>query len=208
MLDWMTNLIDQGGYVGIAALMLAENVFPPIPSEVIMPLAGYNAAVGELSLIGAVIAGSVGSLAGAFLWFLLGYWLGCEKLKRFARRHGRLLTLTPKDIDQADAWFDRHGGKAVFLGRMVPGVRTLISVPAGVARMDLARFTLFSALGTVAWTALLATAGFLLGEGYDRVSGILNPIANVIMVGLVGGYLYRVLTFGRRVQRADGRHPS
>ena len=207
MLDWISNLINHAGYLGIAALMLAENVFPPIPSEVIMPLAGYNAAQGTLSLLGAIVSGSIGSLAGAFFWFLLGYWLGCQKLKTFALRHGRWLTLTPRDIDRADRWFDRHGGKAVFIGRMVPAVRTLISVPAGVARMELARFTLFSALGTAVWTAILALAGYFLGAGYQRVNGIVAPLANVIMVTLVAGYLYRVATFRRRVRADDGSPP-
>jgi membrane protein DedA with SNARE-associated domain len=208
VLDWITALIEKSGYLGIAALMLAENVFPPIPSELIMPLAGYNAARGELSLVGAVLAGSLGSIAGAFLWFGLGYWLGCEKLKRIAGRHGRWLTLTPGDIDDADAWFDRHGGKAVFLGRLVPGVRTLISVPAGVAHMSLSRFLTYSILGTVAWTAILAAAGFALGEQYQQVSGTLDPIANAVVVGLVIAYFYRVTTFQRRVRRKESAKPS
>src|SRR3546814_4878679 len=111
--------------------MLAENVFPPIPSEVILPLAGYTAAQGRGSLWVVAIAGTLGSAAGAVLWYYVGRWIGIERLKRFASRHGRWLTLTPGEVNHVDRWFDRYGRWAVLFGRMVPGVRTLISVPAG-----------------------------------------------------------------------------
>lgn len=176
--------------------MFAENVFPPIPSELIMPLAGFSAAREELDIVLATLAGSAGSLLGALFWYGIGRWLGeHERLKRFAEGHGRWLTLTPKEIDRARDWFERHGGKAVFLGRLVPAVRTFISVPAGVARMSLARVTLYSALGTVIWTALLAGAGFLLEDQYQRVAGWANPVSNAVVALLVIWYLYRVITF-------------
>ncbi|PJK27794.1 DedA family protein [Minwuia thermotolerans] len=196
MFDWITGVIEQGGYPGIAFLMFAENVFPPIPSELIMPLAGFSAARGELDIVLATLAGSAGSLLGALFWYGIGRWLGeHERLKRFAEGHGRWLTLTPKEIDRARDWFERHGGKAVFLGRLVPAVRTFISVPAGVARMSLARVTLYSALGTVIWTALLSGAGFLLEDQYQRVAGWANPVSNAVVALLVIWYLYRVITF-------------
>lgn len=112
--------------------MFLENVFPPIPSEVIMPAAGFAAGQGRLSLIGVIVAGTVGSVAGALFWYYVGKWIGADRLRRWAGRHGRWLTLAPKDIDRVDRWFDQHSGKAVFLGRLVPALRTLISVPAGV----------------------------------------------------------------------------
>src|SRR3546814_2039510 len=120
--------------------MLAENVFPPIPSEVILPLAGYTAAQGRGSLWVVAIAGTLGSAAGAVLWYYVGRWIGIERLKRFASRHGRWLTLTPGEVDHVDRWFDRYGRWAVLFGRMVPGVRTLLSVPAGVSGMPLGPF--------------------------------------------------------------------
>jgi membrane protein YqaA with SNARE-associated domain len=131
MFDWITGLVERTGYVGIALLMLAENVFPPIPSELIMPLAGFAAAQGELGMAGVVAAGTAGALAGALLWYGLGRWVGLERLKRWAAEHGRWLTVSPDDLDRAAAWFGRHGGAAVLVGRLVPAVRTLISVPAG-----------------------------------------------------------------------------
>ena len=164
MFDWVTGLVEDGGYLGVAALMFAENLFPPIPSEFIMPLAGFAAARGDQHLALTIAAGAAGSLAGALFWYAVGRWLGAERLKRWAERHGRWLTLTPDDIDRSCAWFNRHCGKAVFLGRLIPAVRTLISVPAGIAGMGLGRFLLYSALGTLIWTGFLAVLGFLLAE--------------------------------------------
>ena len=198
MFDWITGLVEQTGYLGIALLMLAENVFPPIPSELIMPMAGFTAARGELNMVGVVVAGTAGSLAGALLWYYIGRWIGLERLKRWAAKHGRWLTISPEEVDEAAAWFNRHCGKAVLVGRLIPAVRTLISVPAGVAGMALMRFLTYSALGTALWTALLAAAGYLLEDQYQKVGDYLNPVSNVILGLIVLGYLYRVITFRRR----------
>ena len=198
MFDWITGLVQQTGYLGIALLMLAENVFPPIPSELIMPMAGFTAARGELNMVGVVVAGTAGSLAGALLWYYIGRWIGLERLKRWAAKHGRWLTISPEALDEAAAWFNRHCGKAVLVGRLIPAVRTLISVPAGVAGMALMRFLTYSALGTALWTALLAAAGYLLEDQYQKVGDYLNPVSNVILGLIVLWYLYRVITFRRR----------
>src|SRR5215208_6279797 len=120
MFDWITGLVDRTGYLGIALLMLAENVFPPIPSELIMPVAGFTAAWGELTMAGVVLAGTAGSLLGALLWYYVGRWAGLERLKCWAGKHGRWLTITPEEVDEAAAWFDRHCGKAVLIGRLIP----------------------------------------------------------------------------------------
>lgn len=198
MFDWITGLVEQTGYLGIALLMLAENVFPPIPSELIMPMAGFTAARGELSMVGVVVAGTAGSLAGALLWYYIGRWIGLERLKRWAAKHGRWLTISPEEVDEAAAWFNRHCGKAVLVGRLIPAVRTLISVPAGVAGMALMRFLTYSALGTALWTALLAAAGYLLEGQYQKMGDYLNLVSDVILGLIVLGYLYRVITFRRR----------
>jgi membrane protein DedA with SNARE-associated domain len=118
--DWIT-VFEKMGTLGIALLMFAENVFPPIPSELIMPLAGFSAARGERNLLIVIIAGSIGSLLGALLWYYIGQKIGAERLERWATKHGRWLTLSPKEVEQACAWFNRHGGKAVFIGRLIPG---------------------------------------------------------------------------------------
>ncbi len=198
MFDWITGLVDQGGYIAIAFLMFLENVFPPIPSELIMPLAGFTAARGDLNLVIAIVAGSIGSLFGAILWYYVGVWMGAERLKKWSARHGRWLTLTPEEVDRTLDWFDRHGGKAVFIGRLVPGVRTLISVPAGVAGMSLTKLVFYSAVGTGLWTALLAGAGYVLESQYEKVETWVNPVSNAVLAVLVVWYVYRVVTFGKR----------
>lgn len=195
MFDRLVELLEQWGYLGIAALMFLENLFPPIPSEVIMPSAGYAAGQGKLNLVGVIAAGTAGSVAGALFWYYVGKWIGAARLKAWAGRHGRWLTLKPRDVDRVDRAFDRHCGKAVFLGRLVPAVRTLISVPAGIFGMGLPRFLLFSTLGTALWTALLAVAGYLLQGQYDRVAAWLNPVTNIVVGLIVAGYLYRVATW-------------
>ena len=197
MSDLITGF-EKMGSLGIALLMFAENVFPPIPSELIMPLAGFSAARGEFNLMIVIIAGSTGSLLGALLWYYIGRKIGAERLERWAAKHGRWLTLSPKEVEQSCAWFNRHGGKAVFIGRLIPAVRTLISVPAGIAGMPLGSFLLYSAAGTILWTALLATAGYLLESQYDKVAHWMNPFSNVVIGLVVLGYLYRVLRFRQR----------
>lgn len=203
MFDWITGLVERSGYLGVLLLMLAENVFPPIPSELIMPLAGFSAAQGKLHILFVVLAGTVGSLLGALFWYYVGRWLGADRLRRFANRHGRWLSLSPDEIDRAHAWFDRHGAKAVFLGRLIPAVRSLISVPAGLTGMPLAPFLAWTALGTALWTVLLAGAGYVLQSQYARVADYLNPFSNVVVGLLVLLYLYRVATF-----RSGGDGPA
>lgn len=202
MIEWLTGIVGSAGYLGVAALMFLENLFPPIPSELVMPLAGFAAARGDMALVPMLLAGIAGSLAGAVFWYLVGLRVGRERVARWAARHGRLLTLTPDEVEDAAGWFDRHGGKAVFLGRMVPAVRTLISVPAGVAAMAWPSFLALSALGTALWCGLLALAGYLLEDQYSRVAHWLNPVSNVVVAALIAWYVYRVATFRRRVGRA------
>ena len=205
MTDWVEELIGEWGALGVAFLMFLENVFPPIPSEVVLPLAGYRASQDGLSLVLTLVAGSAGSLLGVTLWYYAGRWVGTRRLKRFARRHGRLLTLTPQEIDRVNDWFDRHGGKAVLFGRLVPGVRSLISIPAGVCGMSLRRFLILSAVGTGIWSAALILAGFWLGREFERIEIYLSPAGNVVIGGALVIYLYRALTFRRHVKRPGQR---
>lgn len=184
MTDWVVNIVETLGYPGIVFLMFLENVFPPIPSELIMPLAGYTSGRGRLSFPGVVAAGTLGSVLGAIPLYYLGSAVGEQRLIAWADRHGRLLRVSGGDIERADSWFDRHGGKVVFFGRLVPGVRSLISIPAGVARMNLVPFLLYTALGASLWTALLAYAGRVLGENYVRVGDYLGPASYVVLAGL------------------------
>ena len=195
MADWIRGLVEQGGYLTIALLMFLENVFPPIPSEVIMPLAGSSATEGKLNIVGVIAAGSLGSLAGALMWYGIGRKLGGERLERWAGRHGRWLTLSGKDVKKTEDWFQRHGTKAVFLGRLVPTVRTLIAIPAGIFKMPLGKFIPLTLAGTLFWEGALAFLGYRLGEQYQQIEKYLNPVTTGILVLLVAYYLYRVATF-------------
>ena len=193
MFDWIIRLVSQVGYAGVAGLMLLENLFPPIPSELIMPLAGFVAARGELQVALVVLAGTAGSLVGALPWYYAGRWLGRDRIRRLAERHGRWLTVSAGEFDRAAAWFDRYGGWAVLVGRLVPGVRTLVSVPAGVAGMGLGRFLLLSAAGSFTWTAALTAAGYLLQDHYALVADYVDPASKAVLGGGVLLYVYRLL---------------
>lgn len=195
---WIQQLIDQLGYLGIAALMFAETVFPPLPSELIMPLAGLRASRGALSLPGVIAAGAGGAMAGNLAWFLAARAIGVGRLHGLVDRHGRWLTLGWEEVERAQGWFRRHGGTFVCLGRMVPTVRSVVSIPAGLLRMPLARFLLWSSLGTTAWTTALSYAGFLLGQRYTAVDRYLAPISTAVIVILALWYAWRVTTWKRR----------
>ena len=195
MADWIRSLMEDGGYLTIALLMFLENVFPPIPSEVIMPLAGSLASDGQLSIVGVVAAGSTGSVAGALLWYAIGRLMGDERLKAWSAKHGRWITLGPDDIEKAENWFKKHGTKAVFLARLVPTLRTLIAIPAGIFAMPLVKFIPLTFAGTLLWEGALAFAGYKLGDRYQQIEHYLNPVTTGIFVILVVYYLYRVITF-------------
>ena len=181
MFDWITGIIGRLGYVGVAALTFLENVFPPIPSELVIPLAGYVAADGRLNLPVVIAVASAGSLAGAVLWYELGRRIGERRLRDWVDRHGKWLTLSGRDLDRSQQWFERHGNAAVFLGRLVPAVRTFVSLPAGFARMPLGSFLFYSALGTAIWTAALAYAGVVLKSNFSVIGDYINVATNIVL---------------------------
>lgn len=193
MFDKIVEIVSAFGYIGVFLLMLLENIFPPIPSELIMPLAGFVAARGDLNFIAVILVGTAGSVVGALPWYYAGAKLGQARMKHFAERWGHWLTLSPEDVDKASEWFDRHGKGAVFFGRLIPAVRTLISVPAGIAGMSMTKFLIYSTLGSLIWTALLALAGYLLESQYQKVSEYLNPVSTAIVVLMVLYYFYRLI---------------
>ena len=185
MFDWITGVIGRLGYAGVAGLTFLENVFPPIPSELVIPLAGYVAAEGDMRLMLVIATASAGSLAGASVWYWIGRRVGERRLRAWVDRHGKWLTLSGKDVDRAQLWFSRHGNAAVFFGRLVPGVRTLVSLPAGFARMPALPFVVYSALGTTIWTAALAYAGVALQSNFTIVGDYINMTTNVVF-GVIG----------------------
>ncbi len=195
MVNWITAFMEGGGYFSIVLLMVLEAVIPPIPSELIMPVGGLMASRGELHIVGVILAGTLGSLLGALLWYGGGLALGRERVRHFAERHGRWLTLTPSQVDGAQRWFDRHGTKAVFFGRLIPQIRVFISLPAGIARMGMQKFILWTSLGAAMWNAILAGLAFWLADEYERIHHWFNPLSTAVVVGLIAWYLYRVATF-------------
>jgi membrane protein DedA with SNARE-associated domain len=185
MKEWIVEIMTSLGYLGIGLLMFLENLFPPIPSELIMPLAGFTAAQGKMELGPAIAAGVLGTVLGAFPWYYLGKMVSEERIKGWADRYGKWLGISGGDIDKANRWFDRHGKKAVFFCRLVPGVRTLISLPAGINAMPMLPFLLFSTIGTLLWVTFLTAAGYFLGNNYELVDVYLAPVSKIVAVTLV-----------------------
>jgi membrane protein DedA with SNARE-associated domain len=193
MFDFITDWIEQGGLLAVGVLMVLENLFPPVPSELIVPLAGFKAAQGTFGLPGLLAVATLGSVLGTLLWYALARAWGRERFLRFLDRHGVWLTLSREEAEQAIDWFHRYGPVAVFFGRLVPTVRTLISVPAGLSEMSFASFLLYTAAGSLVWIALLAGAGYLLEENYEQVEHWVNPVSTLVVLAILALYLYRVV---------------
>ncbi len=194
MVEWITNTMHSMGYLGIALLMFLENLFPPIPSELIMPFAGFTASKGnEMQLVPAIAAGTIGTILGALPWYYAGKLLSEERLKQLADKYGKWITVSGADIDKANRWFNRHGNKAVFLCRLVPGVRTLISLPAGINNMPLIPFLAYSTGGTIVWVSFLTLAGYKLAENYELVEQYLAPVSKIVAVTIVIGFILWVI---------------
>jgi membrane protein DedA with SNARE-associated domain len=198
MIEAFGALIERGGYAGIVLLTFIETIFPPLPSELFMPMAGFVAARGALTLPGVIASGMLGTLCGACFWYITGRAIGVDRSRELAARHGRWLTLHPADIDRSIAWLDRHGAPVMLFDRMVSAVRGVISIPAGIAHITVGRFLLFSVLGNAIWTTLLMTAGHQLGANYGRVAQWLAPLSQIVIGLLVTAYVWRWLTFNRR----------
>lgn len=210
MESWVTSIIAEMGHAGVLFLMFLENLFPPIPSEVVMPLAGYVAAQGDISIIGVIIAGTIGSVLGAIFWYGVARWLGEERLKNWARRYGRWITLSVREIDRADDWFDRYGGWVVLFGRLVPTVRTLVAIPAGLFDMPFGRYVVLTTIGSAVWTGALALVGWWLGSRWGQIATWIDPFAHAVIVAVIVIYVWRVVTFdsgdsdGDRARRRGG----
>ena len=187
MQEWITNTMNSLGYLGIGLLMFLENLFPPIPSELIMPLAGYTATTPntQIQVLPAIAVGAIGTIVGAVPWYYAGAILGKARLESLADRYGKWIGISSADIEKSIAWFQQHGSKAVLFGRLVPGIRTLISVPAGLSKMPLAPFFIYSTIGTIGWVTLLTYAGYFLGRNYKLVESYIDVISKMVVVGVL-----------------------
>lgn len=200
MTEFILNLIAWGGYVGIFILMTLENVFPPIPSEVIMGLGGMAVARGDMDMTPLLIVATLGTTAGNMVWYGIGRWIGIARLKPFVDRYGRWLTLTWDEVEQLNRFFNRHGLWVVFFFRFLPTFRTMISLPAGMAKMGMPRFLLATFVGSAIWNAVLAYAGLLLGSRFEELQVYVGPVAIVTTAAVVVVWAYRVVTWKRRAR--------
>lgn len=187
---WVVSVIESLGPLGVGLLVALENLFPPIPSEVVLPVAGYVASQGGMSVGWAVASATAGAVVGAWALYGLGAWVGRVRIRRWLER---IPLMEPEDLDQAEGWFRRHGGVAVLVGRCVPVVRSLISVPAGVEGMGLGRFTLYTLIGSTVWNGGLVWAGYVLGSQWEdigRYSDWLNAVVYLVIALLLVRFVW------------------
>ncbi|XVQ85506.1 DedA family protein [Microbispora siamensis] len=199
---WAMELTERLGAPGAGVAIALENLFPPLPSEVILPLAGFTAARGDMSLVAALLWTTAGSVVGALALYCVGALLGRERTVAIA---ARLPLVKISDIEKAEAWFARHGVKTVFFGRMIPIFRSLISVPAGVERMPLGTFLLFTTLGSLIWNTVFVLAGYLLGENWHLVEEYMGIVSKVVVAAVVL-VVVRFVAVRLRERRDQGRH--
>jgi membrane protein DedA with SNARE-associated domain len=192
--DWIESIVRSMRHLGVLFLAFLENVFPPIPSELVMPLAGFVSSQGrDLNVWLVIAAGTAGAVAGAVVLYYVGHFLGGERLRGWLSRHGHWLMLSESDLDRAQDWFKRHGAKTVFFARMVPGVRSLISVPAGICGMPLPTYLVWTTAGSAIWMGALTWAGRALGESYDEVERFVGPVTYVVLGALLVWYVVFVV---------------
>ena len=204
--SWVSGVIEAIGYVGVALLVALESIFPPIPSEVVLPFAGFYAGRGDASVAGMMLAATVGSVVGALVLYGLAAWIGAERLRRFVVAKGRWFGVKEADLDRAEAWFDRRADAAVLLGRCVPLVRSIVSIPAGFRRMPFLRFTLYTALGSLIWNVALVGAGAVLGSRWEQVGSVMAVVqwvVIVVVVGLVGWFAWSRFVRPRLARSGD-----
>lgn len=195
MTDWIIQTISELGYLGIFLVMLAESIFPPIPSELIIPFAGFAAANGDLNLFGVLAAATIGAVVGMLPWYYAGRLFGLERVRSLADRFGRVMAFNADEIDMAVGWFRRFGPIIVLFGRLIPLIRTLISIPAGLSRMSLPVFLLASTTGALIWNTFLTMAGYLLHEHYEMIEVVLDPLSYIVLGLVVVLYLLKVATW-------------
>lgn len=180
--SWATDVIEKLGYWGLAFLVALENVFPPIPSELVLPMAGFLTGAGRMNFVLAVIAATLGSVVGALILYGVGYAFGEQRVRSIVRRWGKWLGFKEEDVDKADDWFDRYGGVAVMLCRVVPIVRSLISIPAGLRKMPIGTFILFTTIGSAVWNTALIGAGWILGDNWEEVEEYVEYLQYAVII--------------------------
>lgn len=202
MKTWITDVMEQFGYLGIFLMLALENIFPPIPSEVILPFGGFMTISSGLTIPGVLIASTAGSLLGAVILYWIGRLLDVGRMERIVDRWGKWIRIKKSDIRRADAWVDKYGYWTVLFCRMVPLVRSLISIPAGMSGMKFGLFMLFTTIGTLGWNTLLILLGAALGESWEEIGVYMNAYSNVVYVLIAGGIVLLGLLYFRKRQLA------
>lgn len=188
--QWVYDVMVALGYLGLMLLLIVENLFPPIPSEVVLPLAGFFVGRGEFSFMGALAASTLGSVIGALILYVMGRWGG----RPLVLRYGKWLRVTSKELDRADAWFDRYGDMVVLFARIIPLARSVVSIPAGTTRMPVIRFTILTTIGSAVWNLLLIGGGYILGANWERISEIAGAYSDIVLIGgAIAAALYLLL---------------
>lgn len=201
MTDWVVDLIDAGGYWGIAFLMVIENIFPPIPSELIMGVGGIRVGQGRMDMLPLLIAGTVGTTIGNYFWYMVGIKLGMARLRPLVDRFGRWATIEWRDIEALNRLFLRYGQIIVFVFRFLPTFRTMVSLPAGLFRMGHIRFLAWTAAGSAIWNVILAYAGYFLGYNFHQIDKYIGPATTATVVAVVIFYIWRLVTWRPSTQR-------
>jgi membrane protein DedA with SNARE-associated domain len=184
---WVQDVIEQLGYLGVALLVVLENVFPPIPSEIVLPFAGFVAQQGSESVVLMILAATVGSVIGALIMYWIAAIIGDERLHAFTRRFGKWVQIREADLTRAEEWFDRHAMSAVLVGRCVPLIRSVVSIPAGFRRMKLIPYIAYTFLGSLVWNIALVGAGAVLGENWERVEPVVATFQRIVIVVILAG---------------------
>lgn len=210
--DWATNIVERLGYAGVTMLVALENLFPPIPSEVVLGLAGYTASRGDSWVVGMIVAASIGSMVGAWILYGLSAAIGPVRLRAIVLRYGTWIGFGETDLDRAESWFDRRSRVAVLVCRCIPLIRSLISIPAGFRRMPLGTFTLFTLVGSLVWNTILVTAGYLLADQWEKVLDVTEPFQTVVIAVialLIVAIVIRKVILTKRARAAvDQAHPG
>ncbi|MEY3581746.1 MAG: hypothetical protein RLZ02_699 [Actinomycetota bacterium] len=184
---WVQDVIEQLGYLGVALLVVLENIFPPIPSEIVLPFAGFVAQQGSESVVLMILAATVGSVIGALIMYRIAAVIGDERLHAFTRRFGKWVQIREADLTRAEEWFDRHAMSAVLVGRCVPLIRSVVSIPAGFRRMKLIPYIAYTFLGSLVWNIALVGAGAVLGENWERVEPVVATFQWIVIVVILAG---------------------
>ena len=195
MQNWVTEIMEQFGYLGIFLMMALENIFPPIPSEIVLPFGGFLTTYTDLTVIGVITAASLGSVIGAMILYGIGLLIDVERLEKIIDRFGHILRIKKEDIYKADAWFDKYGYWTVFFCRMVPLIRSLISIPAGMSNMKFSIFLILTTIGTLIWNILLISVGVVLGANWENILSFMDVYSNIVYAlivigGIIVFYLY------------------